>query len=217
MPLRLMGKKKGMTRVYDDKGVSIVCTVIEAEPNIVVQLKTKETDGYSAVQLGGMKVLPSKLRNVTKPMRGHFAKAKVEPRRTLGESRVDSKETYEVGQEVGLDYFADAPYVDVTGVSKGKGFQGVIKRHGFSGGRASHGASCHRAAGSTGMRSSPGRVFLNKKMAGRMGGDTKTVECLKVVRIDQEKNVILVKGPIPGADGGLVYVRKSLKRPGKGA
>lgn len=214
MSLRFMGKKLGMTRVFNDKGQSIVCTVIEAQPNVVVQVKDLEKDGYRAVQLGGMKVSQPKLKRVKKPLKGHFAKAKVEPHRNLAESRIEEGEEYTVGQEIGVDYFNEIPFVDVTGTSKGKGFQGVMKRHGFKGGPASHGSGFHRTAGSTGMCSDPGRTLPGMRMAGHMGDDRKTVECLEVIRIDQEKNVILVKGAIPGAKGGLVYIRKSLKRRG---
>ena len=162
MSLRFMGKKLGMTRVFDAKGRSVVCTVIEASPNVVVQIKDSGRDGYSAVQLGGEKVSQPKLKNVTKPLKGHFAKAKVEPRRHLSESRIEEGEQYSVGQEIHVDYFAEAGFVDVAGVSKGKGFQGVMKRHGFKGGPASHGSGFHRSPGSTGMcfksRSDPPRL-----------------------------------------------------------
>jgi large subunit ribosomal protein L3 len=169
MSLKLMGKKKGMTRVYDEKGNLIVCTLIAAEPNVIVQVKSLEKDGYSAVQLGAVKVRESKKKNVSKPLVGHFARAKVEPRRHLLESRIEKTEEYELGQEVGVDYFAETEFVDVCGTSKGKGFQGVIKRHGFAGGPASHGSGFHRTAGSTGMRSTPGRSLPGVKKAGQMG------------------------------------------------
>ena len=201
-----------MTRVFDEKGDLIVCTVIEAEPNIVVQLKNIEKDGYAAVQMGAVQVSSSKMRNVKKPMKGHFAKAKVEPRRHLAESRCEEGEEYTLGQEVGVDYFAETTYVDVTGTSKGKGFQGVMKRHGFAGGPAAHGSGFHRTAGSTGMCSNPGRTFPGLKMAGHMGHERVTVEGLKIVKVDGERNVLLVKGAIPGPRDGLVYIRKSIKR-----
>lgn len=212
MSLKLMGKKKGMTRVFDAKGDMIVCTVIEAEPNIVVQLKNPEKDGYRAVQMGSQKVTTPKLHNVSKPLKGHFAKAKVEPRHHLAESTLEENEEYTVGQEVGVEYFAEVSFVDVIGISKGKGFQGVIKRHNFAGGPAAHGSSFHRSHGSTGMRSTPGRTLPGMKMAGHMGNERVTVENLKVIKIDQEKKVILVEGAIPGARGGLVYVRKAEKK-----
>ena len=206
-----MGKKKGMTRIFNEKGDSIVCTVIEAEPNVIVQIKN-EKDGYAAIQMGAQKVSASKLRNVTKPLKGHFAKAQVEPRRHLAESPISEGEEYTVGQEIGVEYFSEVPYVDVTGVTKGKGFQGVMKRHGFAGGPAAHGSGFHRTAGSTGMNTNPGRTLPGLKMAGHMGNEQMTVECLKVVKVDQEKKLILVKGAIPGSRGGLVYIRKSTKR-----
>ncbi len=211
MSLRLMGKKKGMTRLFSEKGESVVCTVIEAEPNVILQIKTAEKDGYSAVQMSAVKVSSPKVKNVTKPLKGHFAKAKVEPRRHIAESRISEGEEFAVGQEVGVEYFADTKYVDVCGTSKGKGFQGVMKRHGFAGGPASHGSGFHRTAGSTGMNSNPGRTLPGLKMAGHMGNERVTAENLKVVKIDQEKGIILVKGAVPGCRGGLVYVRKSIK------
>lgn len=211
MSLKLLGKKKGMTRIFDESGTLVVCTVISTEPNVVVQVKNLDKDGYNAVQLGAHKVPDSKKRNVTKPLVGHFAKAKVEPRRHLLESRLD-KESYEVGQEIGADYFADCQYVDVCGTSKGKGYQGAMKRHGFAGGPGSHGSKFHRALGSTGMCSFPGRNFPGGKKAGQMGNEKVTVENLKVVKVDADKQVILVQGSIPGAKNGLVYVRKSVKK-----
>lgn len=211
MSLNLMGKKKGMTQVFDDKGDLIVCTVIEAEPNVIIQIKNQEKDGYRAVQLGAQAVKGPKLKNVKKPLKGHFAKAKVEPRHYLRESRVAEGDDYQVGQEVGVAYFADVAFVDVTGTSKGKGFQGVIKRHHFAGGPAAHGSGFHRSGGSTGMRSSPGRCLPGQKMAGHMGHERVTMEKLSLVKVDQERNVLLVKGAIPGPRGGLVLIRKSKK------
>lgn len=215
MSLKLMGKKKGMARVYDDKGNLIVCTVIVAEPNVIVQVKDAEKDGYQAVQLGAVKVPESKKKNLSKPLVGHFAKAKVEPRRHLLESRIENTEEYQPGQEVGIDYFEGTDFVDVCGASKGKGFQGVIKRYNFGGGPGSHGSGFHRTAGSTGMRSTPGRSLPGVKKAGQMGSQKVTTENLKVVRIDAEKQVILVKGAVPGAKNSLLYIRKSVKKPTK--
>lgn len=211
MSLNLMGKKKGMTRLFDEKGDLVVCTVIQAEPNVVVQIKTMEKDKYSALQLGAFKISPSKLKNVTKPLKGHFAKNKVEPRAFLAESPMKEGE-YQVGQEIDISYFSTGEYVDVIGTSKGKGFQGVMKRYHFSGGPASHGSGFHRTHGSTGMRSTPGRVLPGMKMAGHMGHEQVTVENLKVVKVDLEHNVLFVKGAIPGARDGLVYVSKSKKK-----
>lgn len=212
MSLQLMGKKKGMTRIFNEKGESVVCTVIEAEPNVIVQAKNAEKDGYEAVQMGFQKVPASKLKNVSKPRKGHFAKSKVEPRYHLKESKIQAGEEFEVGQEIGVDYFSEIVHVDVIGITKGKGFQGVMKRHGFAGGPASHGSGFHRTAGSTGSNTDPGRTMPGLKMAGHMGNVQMTVEGLKVVRVDQEKKLILVKGAVPGPRNGLVYIRKSIKR-----
>lgn len=212
MSLKLMGKKRGMTRLFDEKGNLIVCSVIEAEPNVVVQLKNDEKDGYTSVQLGAEKLPPPKIKNVSKPLKGHFAKSKIEPRRRLKESRIGREEEYKLGQEIGVEYFEQATHVDIIGTSKGKGFQGVIKRHGFSGGPASHGSGFHRAAGSTGMCSFPGRTLPGKRMAGQMGNERVTVENLQIIKIDPERGVLVVKGAIPGARGGTVYIRKSEKK-----
>jgi large subunit ribosomal protein L3 len=212
MTLKLMGKKRGMTRLFDEKGNHVVCTVISAEPNIITQIKRKESDGYEAVQLSTFKVKPAKVKNVSKPLRGHFKKAGVESRALSAESRVESTEAFQVGQEVSVSYFADVEYVDVRGQSKGKGYQGVIKRHHFAGGPASHGSGFHRHGGSTGMRTSPGRCLPGQKKAGRMGNDRVTLQNLRVVRIDEERQVILVEGAIPGARDGIVYITKSVKK-----
>jgi large subunit ribosomal protein L3 len=215
MTLKFMGKKLGMTRLFDEKGNHVVCTVISAEPNIVSQLKNKEKDGYEAIQLSAIKVKPSKLRNVSKALRGHFAKASVEPRSAIVESRVEASDQFQVGQEVGASFFAEGDFVDIQGISKGKGFQGVIKRHHFAGGPASHGSGFHRHGGSTGMRTSPGRCLPGQKKAGRMGGETVTIQNLKVVKADEERKVLLIEGAIPGARGGLVYVAKAQKKASK--
>lgn len=217
MTIKLRGKKKGMTRLFDEKGDVVVCTVIEAEPNIISQIKKQEKDGYNALQLASMKVAPAKVRNVTQPMKGHFAKAGIEPRRILAESRVQNVDEYQIGQEISVAYFMGVDYVDVAGVSKGKSYQGVMKRHGFAGGPASHGSGFHRHAGSTGMRSSPGRNLPGGKKAGRMGGENVTIQSLKVVKIDEDKRVIIVEGAIPGPQGGLVTISKAVKRKEKKA
>ncbi len=211
MSLKLMGVKKGMTRLFDEKGELMVCSVISAEPNVIAQIKNKDVDGYNAIQLSAVKVKPSKLKNVSKALQGHFAKGQVEPRRHLAETRVEETSAYTVGQEISVSYFADAGYVDVTGISKGKGHQGVIKRHGFAGGPAAHGSGFHRHGGSCGMRTSPGRCLPGQKKSGRMGHDQITVENLKVVKVDEEKQVIIVAGAIPGCRGHLVYVKKAKK------
>ncbi len=212
MTLKWMGKKRGMTRLFDESGNQIVCTVISAEPNIITQIKRQDTDGYEAVQLSAFKVKPSKVRNVTKSLKGHFAKAGVDPRSKSVETRVASAEEYQMGQEVSVAQFAEVPYVDIQGVSKGKGYQGVIKRHHFAGGPASHGSGFHRHGGSTGMRSSPGRCLPGQKKAGRMGGETVTLQNLRIVKIDEEKQVIVVEGAVPGARDGLVYITRAKKR-----
>lgn len=212
MSLKLMGRKKGMMKVYDDRGSLQVCTVISLEPNVVVQVKNKEKDGYTAVQIGAEVVKSSKRKNISKPQVGHFAKAKVEPRRRLLESRVEDTSELEIGKEMGVEYFDDVTFVDVCGTSKGKGYQGVMKRHGFKGGPAAHGSGFHRLAGSTGMRSTPGRCLPGVKMSGQMGSEKVTTEGLRVVGIHKDKNVMLVKGAVPGPNNGSVYVRKSLKK-----
>ncbi len=205
-----------MTHLFNEKGDLVVCTVILAEPNVVTQVKTVEKEGHAAVQLAGVKVAASRIKNVTKPLKGHFAKSKVEPRLKLRDSAISDKEQFEVGQEIGVDYFEGSPYVDVVGTSKGKGFQGVIKRHHFAGGPASHGASrCHRSGGSTGMRSTPGRTLPGQKMAGHMGHKRVTAENLKVVKIDKENQLLVVEGSVPGPRDGFVYIKKSKKKTGQ--
>ncbi len=177
-----------------------------------MQIKRKEKEGYDAVQLAAFKVKPWKKNNVSKPLQGHFAKANVEPRDHLSESRVQAEEEFQVGQELSVAHFAETLYVDVQGVSKGKGYQGVMKRHHFAGGPASHGSGFHRHGGSTGMRSTPGRCLPGQKKAGRMGGEVVTVQNLRVVRIDEAKQAIVVEGAVPGACGGLVYIAKAAKK-----
>lgn len=202
-----------MTHLFNEKGDLVVCTVILAQPNVVTQVKTVEKDRVAAVQLAGVKVAASQVRNVTKPLKGHFAKAKVEPRVRLKDSPIASGESFEVGQEIGIDYFAEVSHVDIIGISKGKGFQGVIKRHHFAGGPASHGASrVHRAGGSTGMRSTPGRTLPGQKMPGHMGNKRVTAENLKVVKVDKEKQLLVVEGAVPGPRDGIVYIKTSQKK-----
>jgi large subunit ribosomal protein L3 len=216
MKLKIMGKKRGMMQLFDEKGNVVVCTVIEADPNVVVQVKNKATDGYDAVQLGFEKIKGKTQytidRRAGKPQLGHFNKAGVEPRRFLSETKLLSSEEYVVGQEIGVGLFSDVEFVDVIGNSKGKGYQGVMKRHNFSGGPASHGSGFHRHAGSTGMRSTPGRGLPGGKKAGQMGNERVTVQNLKVVRVDKENNVIIVKGHVPGPRNGLVYVAQAIKK-----
>ena len=211
MTLKLVGKKKGMTRLFDENGNLVVCTVIHAEPNVIAQLKTKETDGYNAVQLSTFKSKKHNAKNTSKALKGHFSKAGIVPREFIFESRLDEGENYTVGQEIGVETFADVRFVDVQAVSKGKGHQGVIKRHGFSGGPASHGSGFHRHGGSTGMRSSPGRCLPGQKKSGRMGGDVVTTQNLEIFMIDQEKQVIVLKGAVPGAREGIVTISKAVK------
>lgn len=212
MTLKFMGKKLGMTRLFDAKGNHVVCTVISAEPNIISQVKSSEKDGYEAVQLAALKVKPSKLRNVTKSLKGHYAKAGIDPRVRLSETRVESTQDFQVGQEVSVAQFAEVSFVDVQGVSKGKGHQGVMKRYHFAGGPASHGSGFHRHGGSTGMRSTPGRCLPGQKKSGRMGGEVVTTQNLRVVRVDAEKQLMIVEGAIPGARGGLLYITKAVKK-----
>lgn len=216
MALRLMGKKCGMTKRFGKTGDVVVCTVIHAEPNVVTQVKTKESDGYNALQMGFEKIVVKDPRTtekrVTKPLLGHFKKGNIEPRRYLSETRLDDVGGFSVGQEIAVDYFNDIVYVDVTGVSKGKGYQGVMKRYGFRGGPAAHGSGFHRHGGSTGMRTTPGRCLPGQKKAGRMGGERVTVECLKVVGVDIKRNLIIVEGAVPGPNGGLLYFAPSKKK-----
>ncbi len=212
MTLKLMGKKRGMTQIFNESGDRVVCTVISAEPNIITQIKRKDKEGYDALQISAFKLKPSRAKNVKKPQRGHFAKASIEPREHIKESRLPSVEEYQVGQEIGVGHFADAGFVDIQGVSKGKGHQGVMKRHNFAGGPAAHGSGFHRHGGSTGMRSSPGRCLPGQKKSGRMGGENVTLQNLRVVKIDEEKQVILVEGAVPGARDGLVYITRAIKK-----
>lgn len=214
--LKLMGKKRGMIHLFDDKGHSVACTVIEVQPNVVVQVKTKDTDGYDALQIGFDEVKTKDPRTVekrvTKPLIGHFKKAGTAPRRHLLESKVKSVDAYSAGQLLDVKLFENEKLIDVTAISKGKGYQGVIKRHNFAGGPAAHGSGFHRHGGSTGMRTSPGRGLPGQKMAGHMGAEKVTTQSLKVVAIDTEENVVLVEGSVPGPKGGLVYLASAMKK-----
>ena len=206
----LIAKKIGMTSVYTENGTEKPVTVLLVENCQVVANKTKEKDGYTAVQLG---VGKAKVKNTSKAMRGHFAKAKVEPKRKLVEFRVDETALIEPGTELVASHFVAGQYVDVTGNSIGKGFAGVMKRHNFAGLEATHGVSVsHRSAGSTGQRQDPGRVFKGKKMAGHMGTVRVTVQNLQIVQVDDEQGVIMVGGSIPGADNGFVLIKDSVKK-----
>lgn len=214
---KLMGKKRGMIQLFDDAGNAVPCTVIEAQPNVITQIKTKDIDGYTAVQVGFDKIEANDPRTVErragKPLAGHFKKAGVEPCRYLSEFHVENTDEYKLGQELTVELFNDIPFVDATAISKGKGYQGVIKLHNYSGGPAAHGSGFHRHAGSTGMRSSPGRVLPGGKKASHMGLDRKTVQNLEVVKI--QDNLIIVKGQVPGPRNGLVYLTKAIKKKSK--
>ena len=205
----LLGKKLGMTQVWDENNKLVPVTVVEITPNVVTQLRSQEVDGYSAVQIAYGQIDP---RKVTKPLTGHFDKAGVTPRRHLTELRTDDTSEYSLGQELAVDRFAVGQLVDVVGTSKGKGFAGVMKRHNFKGVSSSHGSHRnHRKPGSIGASSTPSRVFKGMRMAGRMGGDRVTAINLTVHSVDLEKNLILVKGAVPGARGRIVFVRNAVK------
>jgi large subunit ribosomal protein L3 len=204
----ILGKKIGMTQIFDEAGRAIPVTVIEAGPCVVVQKKTVEKDGYSAIQVGFEDIKESKLN---KPLRGHFAKHGVIPKRFLRELRLKDTDKYEVGQEIRVDIFQPGEKVDVTGISKAKGFQGVIKRHGQQRGPMSHGSMYHRRVGSMGSNTFPARTFPGKKMPGRMGGERVTVLNLQVVKVDPDRNLLLVKGSVPGNKNSLLIIRDSVK------
>jgi large subunit ribosomal protein L3 len=208
MTLGLVARKRGMTQVFGDDGNSVPVTVLEAGPCTVVQVKTQASDGYEALQIG----FEPKRKNVNKPMAGHFKKANVGATRTLREVRLKTTEGYQLGQAMTVDVFAPGELVDVSGVTKGQGFQGGVKRHGWSGGDATHGSMFHRAPGSIGASSDPSRVFPGHRLPGRMGAVRRTVAHLEVVRVMAEQNLLLVKGAVPGATGGLLLVRKSVKQ-----
>ncbi|ORM25016.1 50S ribosomal protein L3 [Williamsia sp. 1135] len=205
----ILGTKLGMTQVFDEDNRVIPVTVVKAGPNVITQIRTEETDGYTAVQLAYGAIDP---RKVTKPVAGQFAKAGVTPRRHVSEIRVHDVSEYTVGQELTAEIFVDGALVDVTGTSKGKGFAGVMKRHGFKGLGASHGVHrVHRSPGSIGGCATPGRVFKGMRMAGRMGNDKVTTQNLKVHKVDAESGLLLIKGAIPGRKGAIVIVRDAMK------
>ena len=203
----ILGKKLGMTQIFTEEGIVVPVTVVEAGPNVVTQVKTVEKDGYNAIQVG---FEDAKEKSLNKPQKGHLAAANV-LKKHLKEFRVDAVEEFTVGQEIKADLFAAGEKIDVTGTSKGKGFQGPIKRHGQSRGPESHGSRYHRRSGSMGACSFPGRVFKNKKLAGHMGSVKVTVQNLEVVRVDADKNLILVKGAIPGPKGSMVTIKEAVK------
>ena len=203
----ILGRKIGMTQIFTEAGEVVPVTVVEAGPVVVTQVKTIENDGYNAVQVG---FVDAKEKSLNKPQKGHLAAANT-LKKHLKEFRVESVDAYTVGQEIKADVFATGEMIDVTGISKGKGFQGPIKRHGQSRGPESHGSRYHRRPGSMGACSYPGRVFKNKKLAGHMGSVKVTVQNLEVVRVDADKNFILVKGAIPGAKGSVVTIKEAVK------
>jgi len=205
----LLGRKLGMTQVWDADGHLVPLTVVQVGTNVVTQVRTEEVDGYSAIQLGFGEI---DSRKVTKPLQGHFEKAGVTPRRHLAEVRTSEHDSYELGQELDAATFEAGQSVDVSGTTKGKGFAGVMKRHGFAGVSASHGAHRnHRKPGSIGACATPGRIFKGLRMAGRMGGNRRTVQNLTIQAVDTEKGLLLISGAIPGPKNGVVLVRSSVK------
>tara|TARA_Y100000590_G_scaffold152676_1_gene175290 strand:+ start:2170 stop:2967 length:798 start_codon:yes stop_codon:yes gene_type:complete len=209
MTLGLVGKKIGMSREFLDSGTSVPVTVVRVEKGRVIDIYSKEKNGYSAVKLGFLKIKPSKLTN---QMKGFFAKKNTEPKRILKEYRVDKTDNYKIGSEVGLEILKDTKFIDVRSKTVGKGFAGPMKRWNFSGLRATHGVSVsHRSHGSTGQRQDPGKVFKNKKMAGHMGSKFRTLLNLEIIRSDMENDLIYIKGSIPGSKNSTVFLRKSIK------
>lgn len=209
MSIGLVGRKLGMTRVVQDNGASVGVTVLEVTPNRIAQVKTPEVDGYSAIQVAIGERRPQR---VTQPMAGHFAKAGIQAGRTLREFTVEDVSAYEAGNAVTLEIFETGQMVDVSAISKGKGFAGAIKRHNFSSNRATHGNSLsHRAPGSIGNRQTPGRVFKGKRMAGQLGAERVTMQNLEIIRVDKDRNLLLVKGAVPGFKGADVEIRPAVK------
>lgn len=205
----VLGTKLGMTQVWDENNKVIPVTVVQVSPNVITQIRTQDNDGYDAIQIAAGQIDP---RKVTKPLKGHFEKAGVTPRRHITEIRTSDASSYEVGQEINADVFEPGTVVDVVGTSKGKGTAGVMKRHNFSGVGASHGAHRnHRKPGSIGASATPSRVFKGMRMAGRMGNERVTVMNLKVHAVDAERNLLLIKGAVPGPKGRLVFVRTARK------
>lgn len=205
----ILGTKLGMTQVFDENNRVVPVTVVEAGPCVVTQIRTKEKDGYTAIQIAYGEIDP---RKTVKPQAGHFKKAGVTPRRHVAEIRMDDTSAYEVGQEVTVDIFEGVNLVDVTGITKGKGYAGAMKRHGFAGQGAAHGnQAAHRRVGGIGGAATPGRVFKGKRMAGRMGRDRVTTQNLKIQKIDAESNLLLIKGAIPGVNKGVVTVKTAVK------
>jgi large subunit ribosomal protein L3 len=206
----LIARKIGMSQIYKDNGEAVPVTIIRVEENVVLSTRTKERDGYNAVQLAAFAQKPQRLN---KSIRGLFEKASVEAKSKIKEFLVAEKHLLEIGCKLGADHFKPGQYVDITGTSIGKGYAGVMKRHNFRGLEASHGVSIsHRSAGSTGQRQDPGRVFKGKKMAGRMGGDKVTTQNIQVVDIDLDLNLLIVKGAVPGNKNGYLYIRDAIKK-----
>ncbi len=201
----LIGKKMGMTQIFQESGRAEPVSVIQLGPCPVVQIKTTEKDGYSAVQIG---FEPVKESRTTRPYRGHFKSAKIGPHRILREVRVDDVSGFKVGESLGAKLFEDAKEVHIAGVTKGCGFAGVTKRHGFKGGKETHGCKNHRVPGAVGNCATPSRIFKGKKLAGRMGGARMTVKNLKVIQVDVENNLLFVRGAVPGGVNGILFVRK---------
>ncbi len=208
MKKAIIGKKIGMTQIFDENGVVIPVTVVEAGPCVVAQVKTMETDGYEAVQLGFGEI---KDKHINKPQKGHFTKNNLTAKKHLREFRLDTIENIKIGDEIKADIFENGEKVDVQGTSKGKGFQGVIKRHGQSRGPMGHGSMYHRRPGSMGPTSTPGRVFKGKKLPGQMGRVTVTVQNLDIVKVDMDKNVLLIKGSVPGAKGAILKIKSAVR------
>lgn len=205
---KILGRKIGMTQIFDEDGVVTPVTVVEAGPVKVIQKKSLEKDGYNSIQVGYLDVKENK---VNKPLKGHFDKAQSEYKKYLREIRVDNPDEYEIGQEIKADIFQSGDKIDVTGISKGKGTQGPIKRHGYGRGPQTHGSKYHRAAGAMAAAAYPGRVFKGKKLAGHMGNKKVTVQNIEVVKVDAERNLLLVKGAVPGPKGGLLTIKESVK------
>ena len=204
----ILGRKIGMTQIFTEEGRVIPVTVVEAGPMVVTQIKTQETDGYNAIQVGYGDI---KTKSVTKPLKGHFEKAGTEYRRALREFTVEDPTVYKIGQEIKVDIFTEGTKVDVTGTSKGKGTQGTIKRHNASRGPMTHGSKSHRLSGSLGAGTSPGRVFKGQTMSGRMGNEQVTIQNLEIAKVDMERNLLLIKGAIPGPKRGMLTIKRTVK------
>lgn len=204
----ILGKKIGMTQIFTEDGTVIPVTVVQAEPNIITQVKTTENDGYNAIQVG---FLERKEKHTNQPLKGHFDKAGVTYKKHLREFRVEDSSEYQAGQEISVEVFEEGSKVDVTGVSKGKGTQGAIKRHNYALGPMAHGSKSHRVAGARSAAAYPGRVFKGRAGSGKMGNERVTVQNLEVVRVDADRNLILLRGAVPGHKGGLVRIKETVK------